>query len=654
MNPHRWLIVGWILVSALLLGAPDEPEPPIDFLGSVRAQAAVMRKGDRPPPSLKAWQSEKKLLRSLMTEAWGRFPEEQVPLKAKALGVMRRDGYRLEKLMFQTMPDVWMTAHAYVPEGDGPFPAVLCVHGHHREAKQSPVVQARCLGLVKQGYFVLAVDAFGAGERGIGKKLGEYHGEMVAATLIPTGRVLAGIQVYENMRAIDYLQSRSEVDGSRLGVTGASGGGNQSMYIGAWDDRLKAVVPVCSVGNYQSYLGVACCMCEVVPGALKFMEEERVLAMVAPRALLVINGTKDSVQFSAHEAAKSVKGAVPVFKHVGVPSKLRHATFEEGHGYSRAMREAMYGWMALHLKGEGDGSPIPEPALKTENPEKIRCFPNESRPDDWMTLPKFAAREGRALLSQITSPKTANEWRVQKEGRRKALMEGNWLETKDGVNLKPVLSGGGTRAVVLLDIDGGAKARSSKLGREIGRAGHRLITFDLQATASSAVGRDRIGQALDHNSAEWSLWLGRTLLERWVGDLRRVITQSNEREVVVIGVGPTAMVALASAAVDNRVSKVMVVDGLATLITEKPFRGQRLGALMPGMLEKVGDVPHLAALIAPRSLHWFGGVQGDGERLSQGELKEAMQATQEAYRFEKGEITLDEEFDVQSLIAEIN
>ena len=86
------------------------------------------------------------------------------------------------------------------------------------------------------------------------------------------------------MRAVDYLRTRPEVDGDQIGITGASGGGNQTMYAGAWDERLKAVVPVCSVGNYQAYLGTACCMCEVVPGALTFTEEWAVLGLIAPRA----------------------------------------------------------------------------------------------------------------------------------------------------------------------------------------------------------------------------------------------------------------------------------------------------------------------------------------------------------------------------------
>ena len=100
--------------------------------------------------------------------------------------------------------------------------------GGNKGAKQDPVVQSRCIGAAKLGFVVLCVDAFGAGERGVGTALGEYHGEMTAATLLLLGTPLSGMQVYENMRAVDYLLTRPEVDGDKIGITGASGGGNQT------------------------------------------------------------------------------------------------------------------------------------------------------------------------------------------------------------------------------------------------------------------------------------------------------------------------------------------------------------------------------------------------------------------------------------------
>ena len=145
------------------------------------------------------------------------------------------------------------------------------------------------------------------------------------------------------------------------------------------------------MGNYQVYLGTACCMCEVVPGALRFTEEGGILGLTAPRALMVINVTKDSVQFSIPEAKKSLAYASAVYKLYGKPDSIRHTTFDWHHDYSQAMREALYGWLTKHLGGQGDASPIADPPMKTEDPEALRCFPGDTRPAGWVTIPKFAA-----------------------------------------------------------------------------------------------------------------------------------------------------------------------------------------------------------------------------------------------------------------------
>src|SRR5205807_3100128 len=141
--------------------------------------------------------------------AMGALPDRPCDLEPKVVGVLKRGGYRVEKLLFQSQPDVWVTASAYVPEGaKGKVPAVLVVHGHWAGARRDPVVQARCLGLVKLGFFVLAVDAFGAGERYTKPARGTYHGALYGSTLWPVGQTLLGLQVYDNHRAVNYLCSR--------------------------------------------------------------------------------------------------------------------------------------------------------------------------------------------------------------------------------------------------------------------------------------------------------------------------------------------------------------------------------------------------------------------------------------------------------------
>ena len=648
------------LTSLTIRGAEAAVEPSQQFLDYVRRRAADLRAGDRPPANLAEWRERKAQLRKRFSQALGPLPEPgsvdaATPLNPRKLGEIRRHGYRVEKLLFQTMPGIWMPANAYVPDGPGPFPAVLCVHGHWRGAKQDPVVQSRCIGLARLGFLALVVDAFGAGERGIGKALGEYHGEMVAATLIPTGRVLAGIQIQENVRAVDYLQSRPDVDPERIGVTGASGGGNQTMYVGAWDERLKAVVPTCSVGNYQAYLGAACCMCEVVPGALTFTEEWGLLAMTAPRALMVVSATKDAPQFSVTEATKSIAVARPVFGLHRASDKIRHTIIESPHHYNQPMREAMYGWMTLHLKGEGDGSPIREPEIETVEPEALRCFPGGSRPDDWLTLPQFAALEARRIIGNLPKPETSAEWSswrsdtlaalkaeltppVRRRKTRKPIRTKRSttsailaVESEPYIGIRALVDKGDlAKVVILIDVKGMEKVAPHKLATELRRANWSVHTIDLRATGATAHSGDKIGRAADHNTAEWSLWTGRTLLEQWVWDVRRILDETGVRKATLIGNGPAGVAALCAAAVDDRIERVATIDSLASYVSDVPYQNQRLGIMVPGVLRKVGDIPHIAALAAGKPLLVARGVDGAGNVLDEDELKRAYAFTSKA------------------------
>src|SRR5436309_12982307 len=131
----------------------------------IQAQALALRSKDAPPANRREWDQRRTNLRQAMFVAMGPFPEKPCALEPQFQGFLKRDGYRIEKLIFQSRPDVWVTANAYVPEVKGKLPAVLVVHGHRAMARRDPVVQARRLGLVELGFFGLAVDAFGSGER---------------------------------------------------------------------------------------------------------------------------------------------------------------------------------------------------------------------------------------------------------------------------------------------------------------------------------------------------------------------------------------------------------------------------------------------------------------------------------------------------------
>ena len=641
---------------------------PQTFLSFIRKQADQMRKDDRLPKTKAQWLLQKNEVRNQLRDSWGPFPAKPCPLQPRKMGTIDQGEYNIEKLLLQTRPGIWMTANAYVPKKQkGQVPGVLCVHGHWSRAKQDPVVQSRCIGLVKLGFFVLSVDAMGAGERGLKKPLGEYHGEMVASTLWPTGLALSGLQVYENMRAVDYMSRRPEVDSRQMGVTGCSGGGNQTMYVGAYDERLKCVVPTCSVGTYESYLGAACCMCEVVPSAISYTEEWALLAMVAPRALMITNATKDAIQFSVGKGAISLAKAKKVFELFRKAGSVKQTVVDSGHGYNKEMREAMYGFMTKHLKGQGDGKPIAEPTIKTLDPEQLRCFPGKSRPDNYITLTQFAAAEGRKLLAKRPIPTHYEQWdsdsqlmlnglldrslgpmpkRTDFRKQMRVVEQGNvrdmHFSPEAGITLTARhVRNKGKRLAVVVDLDGREAVERGPWLTALQREGYDTVTLDLRATGKNANRGDRIHRAMDHNSAQWSMWIGRPLIGQWVWDITRLLDALSETSgqlvggSTLIGIGPAANVALATAALDWRFGQVVAVNPLATYVSDKPYATGRAGILAPGILKDVGDVQHYASLITPRLAIIAGGVFGDGKSLTAKEQQEAFKYTRRVYTLEK-------------------
>ncbi len=651
---------------------PILPESARDsFLKYVQTQTRGVHANDRPPRTVEEWISRKTKIRGRLAHAYGEFPQEACEFATQVLGTIERDGYRIERLIFQSRAGVWVTANAYVPAREGKRPTVLSVHGHWPWARVDPVPHARAVGLAKLGYFVLAVDAFGAGERAIEPARGTYHGALLGASTWPVGTPLLGLQIYDNMRAVDYMNSRPEVDAAKLAITGASGGGNQSMNAGAWDERFKAVIPVCSVGTYDAYIGAACCVCEVLPGGLAIAEEGEILALVAPRALMVINATRDGHQFSVGEAEKSIARAQPVFELLGAGDRLKHVVVDSAHDYNKPMREAMYGWLARWLSNEGDGSPISEPEIVLEDVQALRCFPDNVRPKSFSLIPDFVFQQAKRRLAQHPRPdhlerweadallmKTrleqrvfggfprTTEWKVEtvdKSEGQDSREESFILHPEPGIPVPAVLVRGKDRAgplptAIMVDPAGKDSVLESRVAHELIDDGWNVIAFDLRATGETANGRDVVRDAVDHNSVEWSVWMGRPLLGQWSWDVIRMIdylvTRSdvNARNLVLVGRGAGGMAAICAGALDDRVSAVAATETLATFLTPKPYQGHRMATFVPFLLD-IGDVPQLAALLAPRRLIFGSPVDGQAQPLDPDAYNLVFSFTAQSYQW---------------------
>ena len=233
----------------------------------------------------------KKFQKNLRKKLWEKFGvsyDPEVPLDVRSYGKIRKPGYTIEKLIYQSRPGLYVTGLLYVPDGKGPFPAVLQMHGHNPEGKFGLNVQQTSIALVQNGFVCLTVDAIGAYERAHQCYNTEYHGNTLGGHVMNTGETLMGQQVVDNMRGIDLLRSLKYVLKDKIGATGASGGGNQTMWLAAMDERVTAAMPVVSVGSFQSYVYGMNCMCELLPDGLTFTEISGVLALIAPRFLLIV------------------------------------------------------------------------------------------------------------------------------------------------------------------------------------------------------------------------------------------------------------------------------------------------------------------------------------------------------------------------------
>ncbi len=259
------------------------------------------------------------------------------------------EGYTIEKIVYQSRLGVFVTAHLYLPMGDGPFPAVLSPHGHWSYKKSEPVVQARAIGLALFGIATLVVDSPGyscdANAQNERISMGPHEDWFMCM-----GAPLQGVYVWDLMRGIDYLETRNDIDAKRIGVTGASGGGTVAVYLFAVEPRLTCAAPVCAAISMETQPKNGC-LCNHVPGVLQVGDRTDLLAIGAPRPLLMVGATEDwefppDAQQRGYEKLRRSHSA---YKSEAV---LRKVTIEGPHDYNRRMREVVYAFFCQHLLGE--------------------------------------------------------------------------------------------------------------------------------------------------------------------------------------------------------------------------------------------------------------------------------------------------------------
>jgi len=575
------------------------------------------------------WAGYAPVLRAKLRELMGVTYDPALPLDSSVINSFTHEGITVRNVIYQTRPGLYTTATLYLPKGKGPFPGVINMHGHWQQGRLAARVQSRGIMLAKSGYVVLSPDTFGQGERCTVHGKFEYHGRTLGGHVFDLGETLMGCQLVDNMRGVDLLASLPEVDASRLGATGASGGGNQTMYLAAMDERIKAAVPVCSVGSFDSYLGQANCVCETLPGGLLVTEMAGILALTAPRAMLICTGLYDVKTFSPQEMLRSFDAAMPVFKKLGAAENFTYRIFNQGHAYSPAAREAMLGFFELHLKGLGHGMPKEEPAFTTIGEDKLMAFSPGKRPEKVCSLVRYLQKRGEELLDALEARKTFLPAAERKKLAEVLKLDGS-LKISSAVELAPEkgwrrfqLSFTDGRMLPLLVFDGegeitlfthvsGTAGIPAEAVEKAVRAGGAAALIDLSHQSENVTEPERVMPY--HQTARSLMWLGRTLIGEWTSELCAVtdfLTGKFPRKKIVLhGYREAAAAALFSSVFSDRIAKVVPEEAPVSFAFTKQSDFYGMAFFIPGIL-KWGDVP-LAAALSQAEVVWISPRHADG------------------------------------------
>jgi cephalosporin-C deacetylase-like acetyl esterase len=323
-----------------------------------------------------------KRLRSKFLDAIGRLPQRS-PLNPQVTAVVHRDGYRVEKVIFESQPKHYVTAVLFVPDAEKhkpPHPGVLVPCGHSRNGKASEAYQTMGALLALNGMVALVFDPIDQGERG--QMMSEWPDlwgtkghTMIGIGSILLGRNTAWFEIWDGMRGIDYLQSRVEVDPNRIGCTGNSGGGTQTSYLMSLDDRIIAAAPSCYITNlYERILDLGPQDAEQnIFGQLAFgMDHADYLMMRAPTPIVICAATKDF--FDIRGTWQSFRYAKRLYSRMGFAERIDILENDAPHNFNHTQRQSVVRWMARWLLKKDE--PITEPEIKVLSDEEIQCTPD--------------------------------------------------------------------------------------------------------------------------------------------------------------------------------------------------------------------------------------------------------------------------------------
>ena len=349
--------------------------------------------------SREAWQERAAFLRKQILASAGLLPmREKRPLNAQIFDKLERQGYSVEKVLLETMPGFYLGGNLYRPLGQkGPFPGVVSPHGHWAYGRLENTalvsVPGRAISMARQGYVVFTYDMVGQNDT----NQIPHHWSEARHDLWNIGPM--GIQLWDSIRATDFVSSLPDVDPTRIVATGASGGGTQTFFLMAVDDRIKAAAPVNMISATAQ--GGVCENAANLRAGWPDFSNMVVGALMAPRPLILISNGGDWTVETPKEVFPAIQS---IYRLFGAEKNVTNVHFPQFiHNYNKESREAVYQFFNQHLLN--NPAPVAEPAFRVDFPHELLALHGRARPANAVTgldqLVDNMIREDRAMTERL-------------------------------------------------------------------------------------------------------------------------------------------------------------------------------------------------------------------------------------------------------------
>ncbi len=614
-----------------------------DFLKQREEKIAALQ-------SLPDWKMRQKEIKITLEDLVGPFPEK-TPLSPRIVRTINKGSFRVEHIIFESQPGFFVTSSLFLPAGlkkNSKHPVIIYCSGHSAEGYRSAVYQHVILNLVNKGFIVFAFDPVGQGERleyfdpktgksSVGGPTSEHSYPGAQAFL--TGSSQAKYMIWDGIRAVDYLLTRKEADPARIGITGRSGGGTQSAYIAALDDRIYAAAPENYITNYTRLLqtigpqDAEQNICHLIRSGL---DHPDFLIVRAPKPAMMITTTGD--MFSIQGAMETEAEVARIYKAYGEETNFSRVEDDAAHASTLKNREAMYAFFQEHLKNPGDPTdkgiqPLSKEELQVTQTGQVSEMPgsetvfslnlkeaerlagkvNEARKTD--VFPLVAVHMAKKLSGYREPEEVGKPTFTGRIVRDKYVIEKYFLKGEGNYVIPYLLFIPANRSgKVMIYLHPEGKSAEASSGGEIEKfvsQGITVLAPDLPGAGEMGPGTlkgDAYFRGVSHNLWYSSILIGRSITGILAGDVNRlamVIKRGNEN-AQIIGLARKEMVPvlLHAAAFSKYFHKIVLDEPYTTylsIVKEKFYDPKSVMTGVQGAIEAY-DLPDLAASLAPGTI----------------------------------------------------